>query len=146
MADHARTQVRDAVIAALTGLTTTGPRAGGLRLAIYEESELPALEITTPEEDANPAGFDGTVRRAVLVQVTGTAKQDGDIDKTLDTIAKETEAALLAPLTVGAAAVRVDYEGMRKTFDDSTDLHTGAIEMRFRADLFTTAPDSLLNG
>lgn len=146
MADHARVQLRAAAILALTGLATTGARVFEDRIRDYTAGELPALNIETPSEDAPPAGYAGIVARDTLLSVTGTAKLADGIAATLDAIAKEVETALAAGLVAGSATVRLDYAGMNRSYDDSTDLPVGAIELRFRAQLFTSAPDVILNG
>ena len=48
---HARQQIRDAVVAAVTGLATTGASVHKTRMFKFEDDDLPALGVYTLSED-----------------------------------------------------------------------------------------------
>lgn len=104
MPDHLRQQIREAVVTAVTGLTTTAGRVHDSR--VYKLETLPALAVYALSE---PVEYDtqqrprGQTRELELV-VEGFAKATASLEDTLDTIAKEVEAALTADVTRGGLA------------------------------------------
>ena len=100
---HARTQIRDAIVARITGLTTTGASVFKSRVFPIDDSPLPALVVyTNDEENTNASmGYPRLQQRQVEVFVEGYAKSTGQVDDLLDTIAKEVETAISADITLG---------------------------------------------
>lgn len=151
MANHVRTQIRDAAVDLLDGLTTTSTRCSGGRPGSrpIQESELPCLLVYTNEEESEPvSGTQGTRRahRAVQLVVHGYAAGTGDIDATLDTIAKEVEAALAAAPTLGGLAKDVYLTGTVKESDPEAQQPTWAIVLTFTCEYSTREdiPDAAL--
>lgn len=128
---HLRTQIRQAVKAALLGLPTTGANVFTSRPGPLPDSKLPALVIETNAEDAS--GFDlqdETDDRDLTLLVIGRAKHTDELDDVLDQIALEVEQAMKAH---GAAALEglaesISYSGMR--VGASADLEKPAGEIR----------------
>ncbi len=147
MANHVRKQLRDAIVTAVTGLTTTGTRVFGYRVyAIQEGTELPALAVYITDEDAEPitVHVPATIERSPTVHVRGIANASAAVEDTLDTIAKEVETALASGVTIGSKTIRLAYQGMEVEMDAGDKPH-GAIDLRFTCSLFNSAnaPDSL---
>lgn len=151
MADHIRTQIRDAVVAAVTGLTTTGTRAYAARPKTrpLQGSELPALLVYTNDtEGEDIAGTLGSRRLAHVTDlvVEGYAKGTGDVDKTLDTIEKEVRVALEATPTLGGKCKTLTFSGSSKDDADDTDQPTYVIRITWRCEYHTRegVPDAAL--
>ncbi len=120
MADHARKQIRDAVVTALTGLTTTGSRVYASRVYPMGSANLPGLCIYTVEEDIEEATGPRprTLSRILDVAIEIYAKDNAALDDTIDKICAEVETALgntkpasVKDLVLSSANTRYDGEG-----------------------------------
>jgi hypothetical protein len=118
MADHVRKQIRDAVVTALTGLTTTGANVFASRVYPLQATELPALRVYAQSESVEPMTIHApdVLERLLRVQIESVCKANEDLDDLLDQICKEVEVALawpvtgLASLAKGAALTTVEIE------------------------------------
>ena len=132
---HARTQIRNAVVAALTGLSTTGARVHASRMRPTDA--LPALLITTDAEVIEQ-GAQRRQMRTMDIVVRGLAKGGDGVDDTLDQIALEVETAMqssaIAALAAPCVLSRVDIE-----FDDALEKPVGMVVIAYRAVYFTQA-------
>lgn len=145
MADHVRKQLRDAVVAAVTGLATTGANVFVARVLTLVDSELPALQVFVQSETAeiltvhNPAVLDRTVQ----FDVVGTAKASSNLDDTLDQIAKEVEIALAA---LDVSGTQIQYTGCDIEFDAKAEKPVGSVTLHYQAEIFSlaNAPDVLV--
>lgn len=92
---HARQQIREAVKAAVTGLSITGSNVFTTRMHKFEDAGLPALAIYTLQEESDRDTI-GTRKqeRMLRVAVEIAVKQVSDTDEALDDIAAEVESAL----------------------------------------------------
>lgn len=151
MANHVRTQIRDAAVNALDALTTTSTRCTGGRPKSrpIAESELPCLLVYTNEEESEPVSGQMGLRRmsrSVQLLVHGYAQGTGDIDATLDTIAKEVEAALMADPTLGALAKDTYLVGTVKDSDPEAKQPTWEVVLTFTCEYSTreASPDAAL--
>ena len=139
---HVRQSLRSAVVAACTGLAATGSRVYTARVYAQPVSDLPALWINTPSEDAviDDLGLPGTVRRDVTVEVRGLAA-GSSMAATLDTIAEQVETAIGSSVTVGGVVVPMRYAGciVDYSFGDDAEQPVGSITLTFTATLFTAA-------
>ena len=112
MADHLRTQIRDAVATLVTGLTTTGARVTKGRpesRPLQAASDLPGLLVYTNETETDEDGLSGQIGSRRIAQVCslvvdGYAAGTGEVYETLDTIEKEVRAALAASPTLSGKA------------------------------------------
>lgn len=146
MANHAHTQIRSAVVAALTGLATSGTRVFANRLYPLTAAELPALRVYLDEESAEPLSVHVQASSRVLsLSVEACAKANAALDDTLDQIGKEVEIALAAGLNVAGAYLQPIYTGMSFT-DDMADQPVGVKRMTFSIpfEAAAGAPDVLL--
>ena len=103
---HVRKQIRDNVVTALTGLTTTGSNVFRSRVYPMETSKLPGLAIYTDSEEIAPQTISPprTQLRTLTVTVDCYVKGVSNFDNDLDTISEEVEEALAADLTRGGLA------------------------------------------
>lgn len=147
MADHIRKQLRAAVKAAVTGLTTTGARVFDARVYPLQAAELPALVIYVSDRvDPLTVDVPDLQRRDMDVRIEGYASAATNVHDTLDLIGKEVEIALSAALTVAGASVTLTYTGSDVDGSAEGDAPKGVIVMRFITDLYTAAgaPDALI--
>lgn len=142
MANHLHKQIRDAIVTALTGLTTTGSRVYANRLQPLPDALSPTLLITLDEETATPVTFHTSpiYERELRLTVAAAYKAASGLDDTLDQISKEVETALAAGITLSGRRLDFTYTGM--SFDDEqSDKPVGIKRMNFTVP-FTAAANA----
>lgn len=110
MAEHLRTQITAAAVAALTGLVTTGANVFASRVYQLQEAELPALLVTAAGElvGAKEIGyFPRYYERTMNLQVEAVAQLNDGLDETLNRMCKEIEVALAMPCATFAGLVKL---------------------------------------
>jgi hypothetical protein len=111
VADHLRKQIRDDVVATLTGLATTG--ANVVRAPFYPQgaaAKLPGLAIRSGEEEPTDEGPARFVTRAYQVVIEVAIQATQDLDDQLDAILVEVEQALRTDPSRGGLAIDTIYE------------------------------------
>ena len=115
---HARTQIRDAVVTALTSLTTTAGRVYPSRVYALADNELPGLCVYTIDEDSaiGAGSRPRTMHRNMHLGVDAYVKGTGSVDDSIDQICSEVEAALGNTKPVGVkdlflASTRIRQDG-----------------------------------
>jgi hypothetical protein len=105
---HARKQIRDAFVAALTGLPTAGARVEASRVFPVASPFLPTILIYTIEETSQASGMDRPqpLQRLLTVAVE-CAAEAADVDDVLDAMAAEIETAIGADETLGGLVLDV---------------------------------------
>jgi hypothetical protein len=103
---HVRQQIRDDIVATLTGLATTGSNVFRSRIFPLEQTNLPALVIYSKSETSeyDTIGLPRSVNRVLDVAVEAYVKGVSNYDNTLDTIAVQVEEAIAADVTLGGLA------------------------------------------
>lgn len=103
---HVRKQIRDAIVTAVTGLTTTGSNVFRSRIYPLEQSKLPGLCIFTRSEavEFDTMTLARSISRVLEVQIEAYVSATANYDNTLDQIAVEVEEALAADVTLGGLA------------------------------------------
>lgn len=103
---HMRKQLRDAVITACTGLTTTGSKVFNHRVYPLGSNKLPGLCIYTQDESSVYQSISPprSVHRILNVVVESYVKATSGYDNTIDQIALEVEEAIVADVTLGGLA------------------------------------------
>jgi hypothetical protein len=151
MADHLRTQIRDAALARVNSLSTTGSRAfaGRPETRPLQPSELPALLLHTTDTQSEDASGTRVTRRLIHecdLIVSGYAKGTGDIDKTLDTIEKEVRVALEAAPTLGGLCKDLMCTAAVKDNEGDAEQPSWVIRMTWRCEYHTRegVPDAAL--
>ena len=106
---HASKQIRDALVTALTGLTTTGANVSN---SVYPEATLPSLRVYFASE-ALPDEFQamGSIHYRVASFRVEIRVEDESLQDQLDTIRTEIEIAIAADDTLGLTGVKVMYTG-----------------------------------
>ncbi len=108
---HAREQIRDAFITALSSISATV--IDGRVFPVYDEI-LPSVIVTTREENVDPeaAGSDSFQVRILNVKLEVYAKSEGVVDDALDSIAVEIETKVFADAGIKALVRCLDYINM----------------------------------
>lgn len=98
MALHIREQITLAVVAAVTGLVTTGPRVYRARDRALQDAELPGLVVTamseTPEILTMGNATQRILSRTMNMSIAAHVKAVSGYDTTLNKILAELEVAL----------------------------------------------------
>lgn len=103
---HVRKQIRDAIVIATTGLTTTGSNVFRSRIYPLEQTKLPGLCIFTRSEavEFDTLTMARSINRVLDVMIEAYVSATANYDNTLDQIAVEVEEALAANVTLGGLA------------------------------------------
>jgi len=117
---HVRKQIRDAIVTATTGLTTTGSNVFRSRIYPLEQTKLPGLCIFTRSEtvEFDTLTMARSINRVLDVMIEAYVSATANYDNTLDQIAVEVEEALAADVTLGGlskdlqvTAFEADFSG-----------------------------------
>ncbi len=129
---HARTEIREAVVARLTGLPTTGARVYAGRTRPLEARHQPTLLVYTVNEQSGRAieGNPASLGRTLTLLVEGRVSHNAVPDDLLDVIASEVEAMLrdceddlgVLDIMLQSTAIEVSTDG---------DRHIGEINLVF---------------
>lgn len=134
---HARTQIRRAVKAALTGVTSAGARVYTKRIADLPAADLPALVILSGDEDVQPANLSGAMDRTTSVAVQGYVKAPDDgadkdeVQDALDDLMVEVEELLGSFFLAGVRRFTLETVSAHPTADAPSSV--GAFELRYSA-------------
>lgn len=144
MANHIRQQIREAAATTLTGLATTGSRVYQSRVYPLSDTELPALVITSNEEQAEVSaiGFPALLNRQLNLQVRALAKANANLDDTLDSMIKEVETVLNASVaanTFGGLAKQTYLSGIFIEMNAEAEKPIGQAVMSFTVQYKTLA-------
>jgi hypothetical protein len=137
MADHVRRQIRDAAVALLTGLNTTGNRVFATRVRPLQDAELPALcvyasgEVSEIDSMGNSAGARGLSRELIL-RVEAHVRSFESLDDSADDIALEVETTLAADKTLGGLVKDLQLRSTEIGFAEGDRLVAG-MRMAWRA-------------
>jgi len=145
MADHVRTQIREEIGTTLTGLTTTGSRVYQSRVYPLESGGTPALLIYTKSEDSEPTviGSNRLSERNLSVAVEIYVKATANFDDTIDTAAKEIEAAIAADPTLNGLAKDCYLQSTEIEFNAEGEKPLGVASLIFLTNYYVReqAPD-----
>lgn len=122
---HKRTSIRTALVAALTGLATTGSRVYASRLRPLTAADVPAILVSTLGEEMVVTHLGGglPVQREMRVALEVIVKAVANYESTADTILGEIEAALFTShVSLGGNVHSVSLASIEDPeMDDSTD-------------------------
>lgn len=138
---HVRTGIRVALLAVLTGLTTTGARVFASRMHPQGDAALPCLLVITNDEPSIEEGLSNppTLERMLDVSLRGVAKASASLDATLDKIIEEVEVAMSAVTTLGGLIKGLSLISIAVNYDDQTDKPVGLVDINYRITYFTRA-------
>lgn len=134
---HVRTQIRDAIVAEVTGLPSTADRVYRGRARPLGKDHGACLLIYASEEssDRETAGQNPLLMRSVLVAIDGrvTGAASDAVEDALDQIAAEVE-PVMAPAAprLGGLARDILLVGTRLIIEAEGERHIGSIRMLYR--------------
>ncbi|WP_152033397.1 hypothetical protein [Bradyrhizobium sp. DOA9] len=139
MPDHARKQIRDAVVAGLTGLATTESRVYVGRTRPLPKEHQPTLLIYTRSESSNRAvlGRPPKIERRCTLHVEGRVSTAGPPDDLLDQVAAEIEAGIAAMINYGTAvffgglAQNVQLTATESVAEADGERHIGGVRVEY---------------
>lgn len=138
---HARQQIRDAIVAAVTGLSTAGGNVFDHRPWAVPEAKLPAIFVFGGDEAVSlgTQGDPATLDREFEIFADAVAAGE-DCEDTVDTISAEMEAAIGIDPTLGGKVLHCRLAGSE--INAETDAAMKAITRRNRfVALYCTAED-----
>ena len=143
---HVRKTIRDNIVTACTGLTTTGSRVYRSRVYPLDTTNLPGLCIYTRSEDievdtlTRPRSHNRNLSIVVEAYVRGTS----NFDNSLDTIATEIEVALTSDVTRGGNAKDTYLASTEFEFADEGEQPIAFARMTWAVEYRTseTAPET----
>jgi hypothetical protein len=133
---HRRKTIRDAFVAAVTGLTATGTRVFPSRVYPLAEDQLPALRITTPGDSGDGDTIGVSVMpalRRVRIVCEAVAKANTGADDAVDSISEQVEAALTANALLSGAVLKLAYVGFEQDTSGEGDQQVVVGRMTFEA-------------
>lgn len=138
MADHVRKQIRDAVVACLTGLPTTADRVFVGRTRPLAAAHQPTLLVYTRSETSTRAvkGVPPKLERVVILDVEGRVSLPDVPDDTLDQIAGEIEAAMWDLFDgrgtfLGGLAMDIKPVSTELIAEANGDRHVGGVRVEY---------------
>ncbi|MAB00105.1 MAG: hypothetical protein CMN87_12105 [Stappia sp.] len=142
---HVRTQIIGAVVAALTGLSTTGANVFPQRRYPTGDGQWPCLlvyrgrEVSTPDEIGRPPREMARTLE-VLVEIVATGAHAEDV---IDDACVEIEQALAADVTLGGLAMETFVSGYEPAplLPDQPRQQTGAARLTLNISYRTTDAD-----
>jgi hypothetical protein len=143
---HVRKQLREAIAALVTGLTTTGSRVFQSRVYPLQESELPCLKVMTDSENVEYLTIHKPrmQKKTISVTIQAIAKAVADLDDTLDEICRQVEVVLATNQTVSGLANALRLNGTNISLDGGGDQPVGVASMSFEVEIYCleTTPDT----
>lgn len=140
-------QIREALVAAVTGLPLTGARVYTDLGRVMAAADLPGLRVGEDGEEADSLTVHAPEMQArrLSVLVEACVKDVGSPDNSLDQAAKEVEAALASGLTIGSIGLACHYRGMTRVREEA-DSPVGVKRLRYEIPFHTlaNAPDVLI--
>jgi hypothetical protein len=137
-----RKQLRDAVVAGLTGLPTTGTRVYPGRTRQLKEAHEPTLLVYLRSETSNRAvrGAPPVLERVCTLHVEGRVSIADVPDDTLDTISAEVEAAMAdmmdftgrPPKPLGGLALNLSMTATEMIAEFDGARHIGGVRIEYQ--------------
>lgn len=147
---HARQQIRVALAALLTGLTTTQNRVFTSRNIVLQDNEMPAIEITTNDENVQMIDIhSGILERDLSIDVIAKVQAIDNVDDLLDDIIAEIETRINAtPInrTLNGLCQGLELSSIEIGIDESLATPVGQAVLRYQAQYHTNpaTPDIIL--
>lgn len=133
MTDHARTQLRNAIIALLNNKTMAKERVLSSHVYALDSNTLPVLLISTRYEKNTPItlSYPRTIARELDVIIEGYVKMHGDINHTLDTLTLQIEEALITDTSLELLVKELQLESTEITLSNEGDKPIGMLTMKY---------------
>ena len=144
MANHIRQQIRDRIIADVTGLATTGANVYDSKLYNILQGELPALAVYTQNETSEISTIapNVTLDRELEVIIECYAEANQNIENTLDTIAGEVENSLGTDLTLNNLCITQFLSSTDIDFTSEGEKPLGICKLTYNVRYMNTVTNS----
>lgn len=141
--NHPRKDIRDAVVALLTGATSAGSRVYPSRFAPVSESELPCLLVYTLSEDVeisseSPREYGRSLKLIVDIRAAAAAS----LDNTFDALALQVESAMMQDFTLGDRVNDIILQNTEISVSVEGDAEIGSCALTYLLPYFTLAVTS----
>lgn len=139
---HARDSIQDALLAALTGLPTTGAHVIDDEAYPVGDGKLPCLQVLVGDEPQidESGGEAPTLERQLELHVRGVVKDSINIRRALNAIIAEVEIAMNAAGTLSGKVKDISApKSIRIGRDHSLEKTVGIAEMNFIVTYYTRA-------
>jgi hypothetical protein len=140
---HARDQIRDAVLAVVTGLATTKKNAFASRVHPVNDNELPCVLVFTRNEISEPVTMSAPrrIQRTLTVMIEGYVKSVNGYEDKLDKIAVEVETAIYNSTSLKATLRDIFLSGTEIKLLGEADKPVAVVSMSFTAKYHTLEND-----
>ena len=130
---HGRKQIRDALVAAVTGLATTGSRVFPSRVHPLPKDLEPSLLVYAMRETSagDTMGRPITLERTVTIAVEAVVKESTTADDTLDQVAAEVEAAVGGDPHLGGIVLDTVLTETDIAFSGEGEMPVGRMRLEF---------------
>jgi hypothetical protein len=135
MTTHARGAIRSAVVAALTGLTTTGAAVYATRIYPIDETALPCLLVSTDGETIDQV--DTVQIRDLTLTVKACVMAAATMDASLDSILAEVETAM-SSLVFGNGKKAI-FQSISISYADTLAQPIGVATLTYSLPYYTAA-------
>lgn len=144
---HARTQIRNAVTTAVTGLTTTGSNVYESHVYPIGEDQLPGLTVYTAQETSELMSFSmgsstTTLKRTVQLVVTAYVKAKDNSDEIADKIMTEVEAAIQGNAALQSLVKFIHPTDLQVDFSGEGDVPVAIAAQTFLVEYHTRMDDA----
>lgn len=117
---HKRKEIRAAIVTLLSGATDADTRVYSNRTRPINNSQLPAINVVTLNEEAEPRDIRPTSYiRTMKLNIELYVEANDTPDDELDDFAEDVEAIMLANLKITGLAISTVYQATEATFDDA---------------------------
>ena len=137
---HVRQSIRGNIVAALTGLATTGANVYASRVYPIADGNLPGLAIYTNDESISYQTMTPprTLLREMVISVEAYVKGVANYDATIDNIIAEIESALFVDITRGGNARDTMIAGIDIEFSGDGDQPLARVTVSVQVEYITT--------
>ena len=141
---HIRQQIRDRIIADVTGLATTGANVYDSKLYNILQGELPALAVYAQNETSEISTIapNVTLDRELEVIIECYAEANQNIENTLDTIAGEVENSLGTDLTLNNLCITQFLSSTDIDFTSEGEKPLGICKLTYNVRYMNTVTNS----
>lgn len=140
---HVRKLIRDNIVAAVTGLDTTGANVFKSRVYPLSSGSLPALTVYTRSEDVMQSTMrkPRTIERTLTVSIDSYVQGLTNYEDSLDAIAVEVENAITADVTRGGYAKDTRITSFEADYSGDPDQPVASSTITIEVDYVTIEDD-----
>jgi len=139
---HFRKQTRDALVTALTGLTTTGSNIFKAKASDFEPAQIPGLNLMTSADEWDPEvsapEYDA---RDLAVEIEIVVKKEDGLEDLIDQIEVEVFDAITGDAPLAALVKRMKLISSELEVSDDQERKTGKRVLTWACNLYHDSDD-----